>query len=442
MLLLACVAVAPFPWGAILPAGNFVIEAFAFGTMALAFATRSQVETRSSHPLWIPAAGLAAIALLGLWQLTPLPLPLLRGISPGSAKVYADANAVLQLFGHSSVAPKISIAPSETTSTILLTLAYAALFLSGVLLCYSRPRRRWLTAVLFATSVIHAVVGTFQVGAIDRVHGAFINANHFAGYLQIPLAFAFGAILAEVLLGSDRVRRIRDHGERLENRVLSFSWRILLWGVIGAGIALTRSRGGVLAASLATIALIAIAVSRGRGGRAASLTIIAVALGTAFVAYTTGEAAILRFLAADPRDLTAEIRVGIWNTSIDAWRLFPHFGDGLGAFKEAFRRVQPKEIELLIEQAHNDFLQLLVTGGWVGALLGAAVFASLFLTLFRGWLRQHHREEAAFVLASFGALLALTLHGLVEFNMSVPAIPATLAVMLGAGASAGRYRAS
>ena len=439
--LLLFVAIAPFPWGGVLPGGTFRVEAFAFAIAAIALAVGATREGWRGFP-WLPPAALAALGCLGVIQLLPMQAALVTRLSPVSAKIYGDADSVLRLFGRPGVPPRISIAPLETISTIFLTLAYAALFIAAAVLCRTRVRRRWLMAVLFGTSGVHAIVAAFQVATIDRVHGAFINANHFAGYLEIALAFAFGIIWAEVLMGSDRVRLIRDRGARLENRAIAVTWRILLWGVIAGGIALTRSRGGVLAASLTTITLIAMALSRRRGERASVLTLTSVALGVAFVAYTTGTAAILRFLSADPRDLAAEVRVSIWRTSVEAWRLFPTFGDGLGAFKEAFRRVQPRDIDLLVEQAHNDFLQLLVTGGWIGAALGVIVFGSLFVILYGAWLTQRHREEAAFVLSAFGAVLSLTLHGLVEFNMSIPAIPATLAVLVGAGTAAGRYRSS
>ena len=45
--------------------------------------------------------------------------------------------------------------------------------------------------------------------------------------------------------------------------------------------------------------------------------------------------------------------------------------------------------------------------------------------------RQKHREESAFGLAGFGALVMLLLHGVAEFNFSIPAMPATLAACLG-----------
>ena len=426
VLLLVCVAVAPFPWGAILPGGNFMIEAFGFTIAALAWGAGSG---RRGAEI-VPAVFLVGIAALGVVQLIPN-----ATLSPASAQVYADANRVLQMFGRPVITPRISLAPTETKATILLTLAYAALFTSAAMLVNTRVRRRWLLGALFFTTTAHVLVAA-SMTATERMHGAFINPNHFAGYLEIALAFAFGVIWTEVLTGRDRVARVADRAERLEKRTLPFVWRILLWGVIAAGIALTRSRGGVIAAIVTTFVLLAMAVTRRRSERAAIITVVAVALGIAFVIFTTGEASLLRFLGSDPRDIRTDTRVTLWETSIEAWRTYPNFGDGLGAFKEAYRRVQPKEIETITEQAHNDFLQLLVTGGWIGAALGALAFASLFVILFRGWLHQEHREESAFVLAAFGALLSLTLHGIVEFNMSLPAIPATLAIMLGAAARA------
>jgi hypothetical protein len=47
---------------------------------------------------------------------------------------------------------------------------------------------------------------------------------------------------------------------------------------------------------------------------------------------------------------------------------------------------------------------------------------------------------SAVALAGFGALLSLTLHGLVDFNLSIPVIPAILACILGTAWAAGRHR--
>lgn len=90
----------------------------------------------------------------------------------------------------------------------------------------------------------------------------------------------------------------------------------------------------------------------------------------------------------------------------------------------------------LFEQAHNDSLQLLVTGGWISLLLALFAITYLAVALTRRWWATRRGPEAAFALGALGALFSLLLHGITEFNFSIPAIPATLAVMLGAGWSA------
>jgi predicted branched-subunit amino acid permease len=64
---------------------------------------------------------------------------------------------------------------------------------------------------------------------------------------------------------------------------------------------------------------------------------------------------------------------------------------------------------------------------------------ALFAILARAWWRQQHREESAIALVSMAAMFALLFHGIAEFNFSIPAIPATLAVVLGAGWTAATY---
>lgn len=414
-----------------------MIEAFAFSIAGLAFASRRSNDNLG--PAALPGISMALIAGLGIVQLVPLSTSTLQRVSLTSAHIYAQANEILKLHHHAPAQPRISIAPVDTERTILLTLSYAALFMSSAILSRSRQRRRAVIAVLFATSVPHVLFAASR-GATDRIHGAFVNANNFAGYLEIALAFAFGIVWTEVITGKDRRRSTPDRAEHLEQRIVAFAWRVLLWAVIATGIALTRSRGGVAAALVSTMVLAVMGLGRRRGERTAALMLApALALGITFVVFTTGRSAVLRFVASDPHEVTSDVRLMIWTSTIKAWRLFPTFGDGLGAFKEAFRRVQPAAIPEMVEQAHNDFLQLLVTGGWIGGALGLVVFGSLCGILLRAWLHQKHREERAFLLAAFGALLSLMLHGMVEFNMSLPAIPATLAIMTGAAMSANDY---
>jgi O-antigen ligase len=444
LLLVVFVAAVPFPYGAVTPAATFALTGSAFLIGALAFLTRP-AQMRIGMAI-VPLIALALIGVVGAIQLKPMPMQTLGRIAPVSAKTYADANEILALFGRAALKPKISIAPTDTQTTILLTLAYLVLFASAAILFSTRARRRMAIGVFLASSLIHILYSTATTSAMQRLHGTYINPNHFAGYLGLTLAFAFGIFWREVLHNRERADGVRDMADRLEKRAIPLIATVLVWSVAAAGIGLTRSRGGILAALLTTIALIILApLHRRRQARmavAAVPAVLAVLAGLVFVFFTAGEAPLLRFLASDPRDVGSDMRVEIWTASLKAFHRSPLLGTGLGTFREAFRRVQPHSINGLVEQAHNDFLQMLVTGGWIGSVLVVIAFGSMLVLLIRAWLRQEHREESAFALAGIGALLSLILHGLVEFNMSIPAIPATLAVMLGLAWAAAQYRPS
>jgi len=439
-LLLAFVALVPFPYGAVTPSGTFVLSASAFLIGVFTFASIPQ--QRRIGPAIVPIACLCLIALIGAFQLMHLSMRTLQTLAPLSAHVYGDTNTILRIFSRHEVAPKISIAPWDTQMTALLTLAYAVLFASAAILANTRWRRRLIAAVFLASVMTHIFYSTVTTGADQRLHGAFINPNHFAGYIEIALAFAFGLVFREVLHSRERASGARDMGEGLEKRALPLVGPIVVFGVMASGLGLTRSRGGILAATITIIILIALAPLRRSHSERRQISrvglLIAVIAAIAFVAMAAGSAPILRFLSADTHEIRSDDRLALWSGSIDAWRLSPTFGAGLGAFREAFRRTQPASIQGLVEEAHNDFLQMLVTGGWIGAMLVTIAWVSMFALLVRAWRHQEHREESAFALAGIGAMLTLALHGLVDFNMSIPAIPATLAVMTGTAWAAAR----
>ena len=423
-----------------LPAGDLALEAFAFGIAGAVFL--SGFHGRPLGPVGMPIGMIAAIALLGFVQLLPIPEPLLRQICPVNLTIYHETAEILRLFGRLPPAPRISIAPAETFGTVLLLLAYAALFLSSAILLRTRIRRRLFVITLLLSGVFQILVAAIREASSERVQGTFASPNNFAGYLGVLLALAFGALWAEVLTNSERAEALTDPAQRLEKRLRPLVARVLLMGVFAIGIGLTRSRGGILAASVTTLLLLTMAVLRERGParRRTVLAAAAVLAGILIAAATLRGAAFRRFLSIDLREIRSETRFALWETSLAAWREFPVFGSGLGTFREAFRRVQPRKMQGLIEQAHSDLLQLLVTGGAVGAFLGVAAAISFGVILIRFWLRQRHREESALVLAGFGALLCLVTHGFVDYNLSIPPITATLACVLGAAWAAGRQK--
>jgi O-antigen ligase len=446
VLFLVFVAIAPLPYGAITTEGELTLELFAFLTLALLFL--GDPKLRRLRGVMPAIVLLLSVALLGVVQWTPLPPFVLRLLSPVSARVFADAAHTLAMFGHRAPLPRISIAPGETLGTILLILAYIALFVAAALLLRSRSRRRLFVAVLLGSAVVQILAATVirsipaEAGdepvVTGRLHGAFVNPNHFAGYLDIALCIGFGVLWREILHYRETLSRpSRRAAQRFESTFMGMTVRVLLWFVLAGGIALTESRGGILAAAVVTLLLLSFAPLHPRvkarrwSFTAGGLGVIAAAIG--LTALAVRQQPILRFLSSDPRDPASDLRFTLWRLSFEAWKSFPLFGSGLGTFREAFRRVQPRDLHYLVEFAHSDSLQLLVTGGIAGLALGAAAMVVLLVRLLRAWYAEQRREESAFLLAASGAIVALLLHGLMEFNFSIPAIPATLACVAGFG---------
>jgi O-antigen ligase len=433
MLLLLLVVAGPLPYGGIMPAGAMRIELLCFAAGAVAV-----LANRGHAPLpRLPLAALGAIAVVGILQLVPLPLSALESISPASAAVYRDTNRALELLDQPPVEPRISIAPSETVRATLLIAGYTFAFIAGVYL----TRRRWQRSTLLAVLLINALGHVFYAAIFQtdapRMHGTFVNANHFAGYLQISLAFAFALVWIQITRPEYRAPD-EDSASRMERRLIGLAWRVLAWVAVAAGIGFTLSRLGITAAAISTVLALTLAIIHRRGRsyiRQGAIALGVLTFGLVVVILTVRDLPIVRFLAADPRDPQYDLRPRLWRIAIDAWTDFPHFGSGLGTFREAFRRSQPSDLNGLVEQAHSDSLQLLVTGGWISLILAAvALFTFAAMLMRRWWNRRGY--EAAYAEAAFVALIALLLHGIAEFNFSIPAIPATLAVMLGAGWSA------
>jgi O-antigen ligase len=439
ILLLLFVLLAPVPYGAVTPSGVLRIQIFAFVIGAIGLLAGGQRWT----PLPILSIGaMAGVAVVGAIQLIPMSPELLAALSPSSAAVYAEANGTLRLSGESPLNLRLSIAPFETARVALLVLSYIFIFVASARLTVYRWQRTAVVSALLIAALGHVLYAAVAHPDEPRMHGTFINPNHFAGYLQIALAFAFAVIWVQVVTAARRTHE-EDAGQIVERRVFALTWRALIWAAIAVGIGFSMSRMGIAAQAAATAAMLVLALLHGRGrrlGRQGAIALGVFASAILVVIAATGQTPILRFLASDPRDPQSDLRFHIWQVSGRTWRKFPHFGSGLGSFRDAFRRSQPSELEGMIEQAHNDGLQLLVTGGWISLLLAAVAIGSFAILLARRWWLQKRRHEAAYALAAMGALIALLVHGLAEFNFSIPAIPATLAVMLGVGWSAANAR--
>jgi O-antigen ligase len=340
-------------------------------------------------------------------------------VSPGSFSFYADA-----LLAPLAAWRPISVSPPDTLRGLAFLAAFSLLYLAVFREMAQTTWRRRLLLTVVGVGVALTVVAFVQAASPEprriyglwrprwdwAVFGPYVNRNHFAGYLVMAAPLAIGFALEAIgRLRAAWGRRRRGWlllGEREGNAVLRWSAVVM---VIVAGLLASRSRGGVSSFALAALLLPLASPHRRRTALVVSLL---VGLGLAWI----GVGDILS--AFEVRGIKGS-RLDMWRDMLSMVPRFPLFGDGWNAFATAFPWYQTVWKTDWIGEAHNDYLQVLIDAG----ALGAALLAALLAVVFRGALARASRSPLD--LGLFGALLGLALHGLVDFNGQIPANAAT-----------------
>jgi O-antigen ligase len=258
--------------------------------------------------------------------------------------------------------------------------------------------------------------------------GPFINRHHFAGYMELTLGLPLG------LLFSGAIER--------ERRVLY----ILAAALMGIAIILTNSRGGMLSLVVEIMFLVMVSgvkVRRERrreGEEKSTVRQLAkrAALGFAIVLalffgvlFFGGEGALNRLVGTVSADDPTTGRIHFWRGTLGIIRDHPLMGTGLGSFSLAYTRYDRSNGVLFrLEQAHNDYLQLLSDAGIIGAVLGLVFVLLLFrMALRRMESRNLFRRGVA--LGALAGCFAVLVHSFFDFTLHTTA-NALLFLMLAA----------
>ena len=261
--------------------------------------------------------------------------------------------------------------------------------------------------------------------------GPFINRNHFAGWMLLALPLAVGYFASLVAKGMVGVKP----GWR--NRIIWFSTpdasRAVLTGfailVMGFALTLTLSRSGIscflLAMMLSAFHVLRRQTSAAKGRLlGAYLALVVVAA----VAWVGIDAIGARFAEVDWK---LGGRAGAWG---DAWRIhqaFPWFGTGLNTYGSATLLLQEFEKATAhYVEAHNDYLQLLVEGGWL-VTVPALVLVILFAREVRRRFREGRDDRTGYWirLGAVTGLVAIAFQEIVEFSLQMPGNAAFFTVL-------------
>jgi len=161
--------------------------------------------------------------------------------------------------------------------------------------------------------------------------------------------------------------------------------------------------------------------------------LVLLAVGTAWL----GGDAVANRIASLPDEASVESvdgRHGVRRSEILAatWRLFeerPLFGAGFGGYWVAVTKFHIASGESTLRQAHNDYAELLASGGVAGAVIFAWFVIALFRRAVSGVARRSGLRRAACAGALVG-IFGVAVHSLFDFGLHVTANALVFAALI------------
>ncbi len=363
-------------------------------------------------PMQLPILGLILIAIVQILPLAP-----------------ADASSQLL---NAAATHTFSADPYATRFFLIQLITYLLFFAGALAYVPGGERTKRIAFLIVIFGAMLAFFGILQRLSIpDAIYGLratpqaipfgpFVNQHHFAALMQMTSGVALGMIFGS---GIKRDRKI---------------FIALAAGIMGMAVIFTGSRGGLIG-YLCVVAFSAVAsfVRRSSSYRddpdaidrtRRNLFVLVTAGGLvvlvlASVLFLGGESSLMRsfgFGTAQASDPTSG-RAHFWNV---AWQIFldhPVLGSGLNSFGVAFTRFDTWNGMYRVEQAHNDYLQMLADGGIVGI---ACVGVFVFLLIRKGIAAVgDHRDglRRSIITGALAGCLGILIHSFFDFPLRTPA---------------------
>jgi len=257
-----------------------------------------------------------------------------------------------------------------------------------------------------------------QGGAI---YGPYVNHNHYAGLMEMLTPFPL--VLAATRF-TDGNRKIAMAG---------------IAALMAASIFLSGSRGG-MAAFVAEIVVLGVLLVRKREGSWKQPLMLGafLALVIFFLVWMGGNELTRRLTSIHSEareELSGGVRLAI---DRDCLRMFvkrPFLGWGLGSFPIVYPEFRSFYTTLFVNQAHNDYLQLLVETGLAGFSIAIWFLVLVFRQAAGKVKNWTETASGAMTVAALLGCVGILVHSFLDFNLQIPANAALFYVLCAIAAS-------
>ena len=377
-----------------------------------------------SISLWLAVTGLAAMVVKRMWvdkSILPrhpfeLPMLVLLGL------------AVISLF--------TTIHSITTFWALLRLVTYLAVFYLAFDVTASMKATRQLIGLITGVAVVLCFIGLVKYfhspmpefwsyipkGQEEFFLSTYLNHNHIAGFLAMALALALGMMLSN----------------RLSSGLAWLACSLLFL----VCVVLTMSRGGWIAIGASVIVIVASVSLKSKTKNFKVIAVGFILVAVVGLALLGSSPAIQRFKSLEDHNDSSRVnRVAIWTASLELVKKHPIFGTGLGTFPYSFTTVRPPGATLRYNEAHNDYLQIVMELG-VPALIPLLWWLYLFFKVGLTNIRKSNTSlGTALSVGSFGGALAILIHSAVDFNIQLTANGVLFFSLLGLMTGADRFRA-
>ncbi|HEX8736918.1 MAG TPA: O-antigen ligase family protein [Pyrinomonadaceae bacterium] len=350
----------------------------------------------STSPLQIP---LAALIIFGLIQIIPF-------------------GSLAETSGVGNIPRTISYEPFATQSTVLHLIALLIFFAAMLSFIDNAKRLRKIVLVITIFGFLYAFYSILQaVLSPTRIYGiyeprfatpfgSFVNRHNFAAFMEMSIAVPLGLIFVGAVPRDKRLLYVTAIG------------------LMGIALLLSGSRGGLVALLAEIFFLIILTTKTKSSGQIALKIGLAIALFATIIVGSVligGESSLTRFAeTATSADITTN-RTHIWNVTLSVIKNNALFGAGLGAFPQVYTAFDTLNGMERVEQAHNDYLQILSDAGVVGLIIGGFFVFFLFRDGWRNTKTKNTFRRGVAVGALAGCF-AVFIHSIFDFVLHTTAI--------------------
>jgi O-antigen ligase len=245
------------------------------------------------------------------------------------------------------------------------------------------------------------------------IYGPYVNHNHYAGIMEMLVPIPL--IVSLTRMAKPKVRVLAG----------------VAAAVMVGTIFLSGSRGGMLAIVTELAILAVLLVQQRRGVRTAVGIAVFVVIVLLLLTWLGGSELTRRIATIAPgqSELSTDVRANIDRDTLHMFLRKPFLGWGLGTFPIVYPEFRTFYTNFFVNEAHNDYLQLLVEMG----ILGLVSLLWFVITVYGRALKKIANwagdANGAAALACTLGLSGVLVHSAVDFNLQIPANAALFYVM-------------